>query len=234
LVVTSTISNVINNLCNGGNVGGFTVTGLGGTAPYSYTIAGPTVNTTGATTGVFTGLLAGTYTVTITDANLCSATNTVTITQPVGTAPDITLGADVTGTFFATTGASKTIVYNVAEIAGNAAVGDTIRITRVNGFTINFNNSSASAIVGGTTYVLDNARWKIDNSNPSFVSIILTNPANPGGPGVLQCLQRVFVAITLTRNTPNVSTFTLSSRLRRADNEVNLGNQLNSIVFTAE
>lgn len=233
-VLTSTVSSVVNNLCNGGNVGGFTVTGAGGTSPYSYTIAGPIVNTSGASTGVFTGLTAGVYTITITDANNCTATNTATIGQPAGTAPDITLGADVSGSLFATTGATKTIVYNVAEIAGNAAVGDTIRITRVSGFTINFNNTSFTATVGSTTYTLDNARWKIDNSNPSFVSIILTDPLNAANPGTLQCLQRVFVAITLTRNTPNVSTFTLSSRLRRANNELNLGNQLNSIVFTAE
>jgi hypothetical protein len=233
-VITSTVSNQVNNLCNGGNSGGFTVTAAGGTSPYSYTIAGPTVNTSGASTGVFTGLTAGVYTITITDANSCTATNTATITQPVGTAPDITLGADLSGSFFASTGTTQTIVYNIAEIAGNAAVGDTVRITRVSGFTINLNTASSNITVNGTAYTLDNARWKIDNSNPAFVSIILTDPTNAANPGTLLCLQRVFVAITLTRNTPNVSTFTLSSRLRRANGELNLGNQLNSIVFTAE
>lgn len=233
-VVTSTVSSQVNNLCNGGNSGGFTVTAAGGTSPYSYTIAGPTVNTSGASTGVFTGLTAGVYTITITDANGCTATNTATITQPTSTAPDITLGSDVSGSLFTTTGTTQTIVYNVAEIAGNAAVGDTIRITRVSGYTINFNNASFFATVNGTTYTLDNARWKIDYSNPAFVSIILTDPANAANPGTLLCLQRVFVAITLTRNTPNVSTFALSSRLRRANGELNLGNQLNSIVFAAE
>lgn len=233
-VLTVALSSQVNNVCNAGASGTATFTSAGGTAPYTYTIAGPVVNTSGATSGIFTGLVAGTYTVTSRDANLCTATATVTITQPTGTAPNISLGSDITGSFFASAGVSQTIVYNVAEIAGNPAVGDTIRITRVAGFTINFNNAIFSTIVGSTTYLLDNSRWKIDNSNPAFVSIILTDPLNPTGPGTLLCNERVNVAVTLTRNTTDISTFTLSARLRRANGELILGNNLNSIILTAE
>jgi hypothetical protein len=223
-----------NNICNGGTNGSITVSSTGGTAPYTYTIAGPIVNTTGASSGTFTGLSAGSYTITVTDANSCTATVTATVTQPVGTAPNISLGSDITGSFFASAGVSQTIVYNVAEIAGNPAVGDTIRITKVAGFTISFNTAIFSTVVGSTTYMLDNSRWKIDNSNPAFVSIILTDPLNPSGPGTLLCNERVNVAVTLTRNTTDISTFTLSARLRRANGEVNLSNNLNSIILTAE
>ena len=231
-----TVSNTAttNNVCNGGNTGSLTVISAGGTAPYTYTISGPTVNTTGATTGIFTGLLAGTYTVTSTDAKGCTATVTVTITQPTGTAPDISLGSDITGSLFATSGTSQTIVYNITEIAGNPSVGDTLRITNPAGFTISFNNSLFTTTVGGTAYVLDNARWKIDNSNTAFTSIILTHPTNPAAPGTLLCNEHVNVAVTLTRNTTNISTFTLSARLRRSNGELNLNNNLNSIVLTAE
>jgi SprB repeat len=234
IVLTTSVVNSTNNICNGGANGTATATSAGGTAPYTYTIAGPVVNTTGATSGIFTGLVAGTYTITSKDANLCTATTTVVITQPTGTAPNLSLGSDITGSLFATPGVSQTIVYNVAEIAGNPAVGDTIRITKVAGFTINFNTAIFSTVVGSTTYTLDNARWKIDNSNPQFVSIILTDPLNPTGPGTLLCNQLVNVAITLTRNTTDISTFTLSARLRRANGEVNLTNNLNSIILTAD
>jgi SprB repeat len=234
VLLTAAASTTANNLCNGGADGVITTTSAGGTAPYSYTIAGPTVNTTGATSGIFSGLTAGTYTITSRDANLCTATTTAVVTQPVGTAPNISLGSDITSSFFLNSGISQTIVYNVAEIAGNPAVGDTIRITRVAGFTINLNTAIASTTVGSTTYTLDNARWKIDNTDPAFVSIILTNPSNLSGPGILLCNQRVNVAVTLTRNTTDISTFTLSARLRRANGELLLGNNLNSIVMTAE
>jgi hypothetical protein len=233
IVLASSASTTANNVCNAGADGVITVTSTGGTAPYRYTIAGPTVNTTGFTSGIFSFLSAGTYTITSTDANGCTATSTATVTQPTGTAPNISLGSDITSSFFATSGVSQTIVYNVAEIAGNPAVGDTIRITRVAGFTINLNTAIFSTTVGTTTYTLDNSRWKIDNTDPSFVSIILTNPTGPG-PGTLLCNQRVNVAVTLTRNTTDISTFTLSARLRRANGELILTNNLNSIIMTAE
>jgi SprB repeat len=233
-VLVAASSTTANNVCNAGTDGVITATSTGGTAPYTYVItAGTTINTTGATSGIFTGLAAGTYTIRSTDANGCTATTTATVTQPTGTAPNISLGSDITSSFFATSGVTQTIVYNVAEIAGNPAVGDTIRITRVSGFTINLNTAIFSTTVGTTTYTLDNSRWKIDNTDPAFVSIILTNPAGPG-PGTLLCNQRVNVAVTLTRNTTDISTFTLSARLRRANGELILTNNLNSIIMTAD
>jgi hypothetical protein len=224
-----------NNICFGASTGTITVTATGGTAPYTYTIS-PAVNTTGAISGIFTGLPAGSYVVTVTDNNGCTASpaSAVVITQPTGGIPDISLGSDFTGSLFAAPGTSQTIVYNIAEIGGNSAVGDTLRITKVSGFTITFNPTLFSATVGGSTYALDNPRWKIDNSNPAFVSIILTDPLNSSAAGTLLCNQLVRVAVTLTRNTSNISTFTLSSRLRKADGEVNLNNNLNSIIFAAD
>ncbi len=234
LLLSTVVSTSTNNTCNGGNQASITLSTSGGTAPYTYVINGPTINTTGANTGVFTGLRAGNYTITVTDANGCTTTATATLTEPTGTAPDISLGADISGSLFANVGSTQTIVYNISEIAGNSSVGDTIRITKVAGFDINFNVATASVSVGGTTYILDNSRWKIDNSNPAFVSIILTDPLIPSAPGTLSCRQTVNVAVSLTRNTSNKTTFTLSARLRRSNGEINLANNLNSIVLTAD
>jgi len=72
LVTTTAVTNV---LCNGGN-GSATVTASGGTGAYSYTWS------SGSTTSVQTTLLAGTYTVKVTDANNCSSTKSVTVSQP--------------------------------------------------------------------------------------------------------------------------------------------------------
>jgi hypothetical protein len=224
-----------NNNCFNATDGTITVVANGGTAPYTYTIAGPTVNITGSLNGIFTNLSAGSYTVTVTDNNGCTATTaTVVITQPVGGTPDITLGSDFTNNLFTTPGVTQTIVYNIAEINGNSAVGDTLRITKIDGYTINFNPTLFSTVVGGTTYALDNTRWKIDNSNPAFVSIILTDPLNAANPGTLLCNQLVRVSVTITRNTSNIAIFPVSARLRRSNGEVNLANNLNSIIFSAE
>ena len=65
-----------NVLCNGGNTGSATASATGGTSPYTFAWSN------GATTANVTGLAAGTYTVTVTDANLCTDTETITITEP--------------------------------------------------------------------------------------------------------------------------------------------------------
>ncbi len=63
--------------CFGGNDGEATVLVSGGTAPYSYTW-----DSAAATDSTLLHLVAGTYSVTIHDANACSATASTTITQP--------------------------------------------------------------------------------------------------------------------------------------------------------
>ncbi|MBK7809375.1 MAG: right-handed parallel beta-helix repeat-containing protein [Saprospiraceae bacterium] len=75
-VPTANISNSVNVICNGGSMGSATVTAAGGTPGYTY------LWSNGATVATASGLVAGTYTVTVNDANLCAATATVTITQP--------------------------------------------------------------------------------------------------------------------------------------------------------
>src|SRR5207244_913033 len=64
--------------CFGGSTGSVTVAGSGGTCPYSYAIDGVTFGIS----GTFNNLAAGPYTVTVKDANGCTTTQPVTITQP--------------------------------------------------------------------------------------------------------------------------------------------------------
>lgn len=59
--------------------GTLTAAGAGATPGYTYSIAGPSVNTSGSTSGTFTGLANGAYTVTVTDAKGCTATATGTV-----------------------------------------------------------------------------------------------------------------------------------------------------------
>ncbi|MPT31436.1 MAG: T9SS type A sorting domain-containing protein [Chryseobacterium sp.] len=66
-----------NVACNGGSTGSASVSVSGGTPGYTYSWA-----PSGGTAASATGLTAGTYTVTITDANNCQTTRSFTITQP--------------------------------------------------------------------------------------------------------------------------------------------------------
>lgn len=74
LVATSVVDS--NITCNGLSNGGATASSTGGTMPYTYSWS----NT--ATTPSITGVTAATYTVTITDANGCTSTSSITITEP--------------------------------------------------------------------------------------------------------------------------------------------------------
>lgn len=76
ITTTSTSTSVS---CNGGSDGTANVVVTGGTPPYTYLWNDPAPAQTAATC---TGLTAGTWTVTVTDANGCTQMQTVTINQP--------------------------------------------------------------------------------------------------------------------------------------------------------
>ncbi len=75
VALAGTISST-NVSCRNGNNGTATAGASGGTSPYVYSW------NTGASTSNISNLTAGTYTVTITDANSCTTSLTTTVTQP--------------------------------------------------------------------------------------------------------------------------------------------------------
>ena len=77
----------VNILCFGNNTGSIDLTVSGGTVPYTY------LWSNGATTQDINSLVAGTYNVTVTDANGCISVLSVNVTQP---ALPLTVGSVVT------------------------------------------------------------------------------------------------------------------------------------------
>ncbi|HEU4717089.1 MAG TPA: T9SS type A sorting domain-containing protein, partial [Bacteroidia bacterium] len=96
LSVTTTQTDVT---CNGGNNGTATVSVSGGTASYSYAWS------SGGTAATESGLAMGTYTCNITDANSCTTSATVNITEPAAIVfslgPDTMVCSPVTVNFCA-------------------------------------------------------------------------------------------------------------------------------------
>jgi hypothetical protein len=87
--ITSSVSQT-DVLCNGQSNGTATVTASGGTGTLGYSWS------SGGTAAMESGLAAGSYTCTITDANGCTSSETVTITEPAAFAASLVISTDPT------------------------------------------------------------------------------------------------------------------------------------------
>ena len=109
--------------CNGAADGIATASVSGGTAAYSYSWA-----PTGGNASTATGLNAGTYTLTVKDANQCQATATVTITQPAALSATITTanatcnGSANGSATVSVAGGTAAYSYTWSPSGGNAAI----------------------------------------------------------------------------------------------------------------
>lgn len=144
--------------CNGATNGGqASVAPTGGTTPYNVSWS------TGATTNTITGLTAGTYTVTVTDANLCEAVGQVVLT-PATTVPTPTvISADTSicpGTGLSLSGTSGSSGTFSQTVSGcNSSIGSLI---------IPFSNVPGSPLSNGS---LDVTFFGDVNGNLEFISI---------------------------------------------------------------
>ncbi|MBK9318740.1 MAG: SprB repeat-containing protein [Bacteroidetes bacterium] len=128
-IVTQTtainLSTVVTNVaCNGASTGAVNLTVSGGTPGYTYNWSN------GSSNEDITGLIAGTYTVTVTDANNCTATTSASVTQTNA----INL---------------STVVSNVAcNGASTGAVNLTVS-GGTPGYTYNWSNGSSNEDISG-------------------------------------------------------------------------------------
>ncbi len=139
ILIAGTVDSTVS--CNGLSDGGVSVSVGGGTAPYSY------LWNNADTTSSLTGVGAGSYTVTITDANGCTAADTLVVTEPTPivislTNTDVNCYGDATGESSATGGISGgTAPYTYdwsnggtsEEITGLTAGDYTVTVTDANG-----------------------------------------------------------------------------------------------------
>ncbi|MDQ1161099.1 aminopeptidase-like protein [Chryseobacterium sp. SORGH_AS 447] len=152
-----------NIACNGGATGIAGITVSGGTAPYTYSWS-----PTGGTAAIATGLSAGTYTVTVTDANGCTLSRNFTITQPASAVSGTTVvtnvacnGASNGAINLTPTGGTAPYTFNwgggvtTEDRTGLAAGTYTVIITDANGCTatVNATVTQPASAVSGTTVV---------------------------------------------------------------------------------
>lgn len=140
---------VTDPLCNGGANGAINLSVSGGLVPYSYMWSGPGVN--GTTSQDLTGLVAGTYTVTVTDA-ACTRTQSFNVGQPANLAVGLVPSTLVFGQNIACHGgANGTITTN---ITGGTAPYQ-IQWTGPSGFTAQTANIAGLSVGSYAVTVID-------------------------------------------------------------------------------
>ena len=144
-----------NSNCSGAGCNGTaTASPSAGTAPYSYAWSN------GQTSATATGLCAGTYTVTVTDANGCTKTTSATIINPV--APTVSLASSSMVSCAGGSNGSATI----SVTGGNAPYGYA--------WTPNVSTTASASNLAAGTYTV---RVTDANNCEAYVSIDITEPS---------------------------------------------------------
>ncbi|MDX9773080.1 MAG: PKD domain-containing protein [Bacteroidales bacterium] len=168
-----------NITCNGASDGAIDLGVTGGEAPYTYAWTGPS-GFTSATEDI-SGLVAGTYNITVTDANNCTSVTSVVLLEPavltLGKTPDVVLAcygdATATGSFTVSGG---TAPYSLSVLSDDTGATATITGTQVS-----FTGAAAGTITAGVTDA---------NGCSAQASIIITQPL-PLVPGAIAGTQEV-------------------------------------------
>lgn len=196
--LTASITDQGNVSCYGGNDGSATVTGTNGSGNLSYSWSN------NQTSAQATGLTAGTYTVTITDNNACTAISEITITEPsaelsVSLTPTQPTCGEANGSISAdVSGGTSNYTYlwdhnsattsTISDLSGGAYA---ITVTDANGCTTTGtiklgNGNSPTASISNQVNVSCNgesdgtATLNITGGTPNYDVTWNTNPAQTG------------------------------------------------------
>ncbi|MEZ5045388.1 MAG: hypothetical protein R2831_00160 [Chitinophagaceae bacterium] len=201
-------------LCNGGN-STLTATAGGGTTPYSYAINGGTYQSSNS----FTGITQGSYTITVKDANNCTKTTTINISQPTAlaittltaTIPSCVPGNDATITTTASGGTSPYSyslnggVYQSTSQFINQGVGNyTITVKDANNCTV---SSTISVITPNSPSFVSVSSIDVDCYNNATGSLTATAIGGTGTinysiqPGTSNNTSGQFTTLTATSYT---------------------------------
>jgi gliding motility-associated-like protein len=177
LSVTNAVTDASCNMVNDGVID---VTVTGGTAPYTYSWSPG-----GATTEDLTSILMGSYTFTVTDANNCTSTSSITVNAVltvVANAGNDSTFCEGGGFTLDASGSTNAVSYQWFQLPGNTPVGNTVSVT------VNPTFGSTSYVVIATNGACTDADTITITSNPlpiadagTDATILIFNSANLGG-----------------------------------------------------
>ncbi len=189
--------------CFASNTGSATSTPIGAAGPYTYNWTGPS-GFTASTSGVvgansINNVVAGIYTVTIVDNNLCAVSSTVNVTQPTSLTaiPSFTNASCTTNgsVSVSVSGGTGAYTYTWTPSGGNASsasvpqgtynvtIQDANLCTRVASVTVGFTGSVSAAFTTPTyTQCINGNSFTFNASNLSGTHSYSFNPVSGGVP----------------------------------------------------
>jgi gliding motility-associated-like protein len=176
--------------CFGNNTGQIQITGMGGTAPYSYSL-GASSNSTGS----FSNLTAGNYNFTITDNNSCTYNYAATIAQPTaalsasvasqtdvlcfnGSNGSVTINAS-NGTPSYQYGLTGTALAANSTISGLSAGNYSITVQDLNGCTVSLNATIIQPPSAVTSTIISTNDVLCFGNNTGAITIQANNGVAP-------------------------------------------------------
>ncbi|MES2762938.1 MAG: PKD domain-containing protein [Bacteroidota bacterium] len=180
--LTSTITNVITLLCHN-STGSATSSVSGGTTPYTYTWTTVPIQNT----NIATNMDSGTYTMTVSDANNCISSNTLTLTQP----SQINSIGGLNDTICL--GQSGIIMASATGGAGNYYyVWQPVNVTNSGTLNINPTTTTNYTVVAfdqnGCAGLPDTMKAVVFSLNPSNVQTFGQSPICPGQSSLISAL----------------------------------------------
>lgn len=198
--ISSSVSSQTNVLCNGGSTGSATILASGGTGVLSYNWV-----PFGGTSATATGLTAGLYAVTITDANTCTRSQLVSITQPTAIVGSVVSSTNATcgnangSASVSASGGTGTLSYNWSPSGGNTSSATglvagsyTVTVTDLSGCTasvnVSINNSGAATVTTASQTNItcnggSNGAASVNATGGSGTLSYNWTPGNPAGDG---------------------------------------------------
>ena len=162
-------TSVTNVLCRNASTGAINLTTTGGTAPFTFAWTGP--NSFSATTEDISGLAAGSYSIVVTASGGCTASSTITITQPAAV-----LTATAAASAIACNGATTTLTVT-------AAGGTGARQYSLNGGAFQASNTFTVNAAGSpyTVTVRDANLCTVITNSVTVAPAATTVPGTPAG-----------------------------------------------------
>ena len=162
LYTTATV--IANVSCYGENNGNVTANPTGGISPYTYSWSNGT-STVSTSNPTGTILSAGSYTVTVTDANGCSATASVSITQPAryiyvsaGTVSNVTCNGASNGSVTATpVGGNSPYTYSWSNGSSTVSTSQTPNSLSAGAYTVSVTDNCGVSKTATATITQPNA-----------------------------------------------------------------------------